>query len=182
MYTKKELRKRLLLQLKSKDKNERNRETKQLFQRFFTSFEYQNATSIGITISHFPELCTHEAITKLLAEGKQVYCPVTYNNGQMEFILLDTETSFIKTKFGIWEPKWAKDKIGQPELLLVPGLAYAKDTHQRLGFGGGYYDRYLANYGGVSVSLAFPEQVFPTVEWKVNQTDQTINQLWEIIE
>jgi 5-formyltetrahydrofolate cyclo-ligase len=46
------------------------------------------------------------------------------------------------------------------DLMIVPGLAYTREGY-RLGFGGGYYDRYLQNYHGKTISLAFNEQLVP---------------------
>ncbi len=51
------------------------------------------------------------------------------------------------SKFGVLEPRYDAKKIQTDiDLLIVPGIAYALDSKLRLGFGGGYYDRYLKKF------------------------------------
>lgn len=53
-------------------------------------------------------------------------------------------------------------KMVQPDIILVPGLAFTK-SGARLGRGKGYFDRYLANYSGVTLGVAFEAQLFNEV-------------------
>ncbi|MCG4787991.1 5-formyltetrahydrofolate cyclo-ligase, partial [Roseburia faecis] len=72
----------------------------------------------------------------------------------MEFVQIDEDTEFEETGFGVLEP--LAGMVLQPQeidLIVVPGVAFTANG-KRLGFGGGYYDRYLANYLGKTVSLA----------------------------
>ena len=55
-------------------------------------------------------------------------------------------------------------------------MAFTADG-KRLGFGGGYYDRYLANYLGQTVSLALTTQLADAVEWPVEDHDVMIGQV-----
>lgn len=63
------------------------------------------------------------------------------------------------SSFGVEEPlvfeKVVKDEI---DLLIVPGLIFSSEGY-RIGFGGGYYDRFLKDFQGPTVSLAFGEQI-----------------------
>ena len=140
--------------------------------------EYQNATSIGITISNFPELDTHQLIKQILKDQKKVCCPITLPHHQMDFIEISPNTSFKKSNFGIWEPEWKKEKVNnQPDILIVPGIKYALDTHQRVGFGGGFYDRFLKKFNGYTVTLALPEQVVLSANWQIESTDMPIDRI-----
>ena len=178
MESKAEIRKNVLHQLTVKPENERQSETQKLIAQFLKLDEYQNATSIGITISNFPELDTHQLIKQILKDQKKVCCPITLPHHQMDFIEISPNTSFKKSNFGIWEPEWKKEKVNnQPDILIVPGIRYAIDTHQRVGFGGGFYDRFLKKFNGHTVTLALPEQVALSADWQIEPTDMPIDQI-----
>ncbi|MHA8262889.1 5-formyltetrahydrofolate cyclo-ligase [Lactobacillaceae bacterium Melli_B3] len=91
---------------------------------------------------------------------------------QMEFVRYDDATKLAESAFGIMEPTNGEviNKAGI-DLIIVPGLAFATDTHDRLGFGGGFYDRYLADFSGDTISLALPIQVYAIPNWTVNEYD-----------
>ncbi|MGN0180278.1 MAG: 5-formyltetrahydrofolate cyclo-ligase, partial [Monoglobaceae bacterium] len=74
---------------------------------------------------------------------------------------------------GISEPRWDMVQSGvihelrMPELVIVPAIAFDL-RRQRMGYGGGYYDRYLSEYVGFSVGLAYSEcitECLPTDEY-----------------
>lgn len=62
------------------------------------------------------------------------------------------------------------------DTLLVPGLAFSK-THYRIGYGGGFYDRFLKGFAGTSIAVATPVQLFAEPVWDVEDFDVKINQL-----
>ena len=105
------------------------------------------------------------------------FCKRTLPKRQMEFVQIDEDTEFEETGFGVLEP--LAGKVLQPQeidLIVVPGVAFTADG-KRLGFGGGYYDRYLANYLGQTVSLALTTQLADAVEWPVEDHDVMIGQV-----
>ena len=55
---------------------------------------------------------------------------------------------------------------------IVPGVGFDKDNY-RIGFGGGYYDRYLKDYKGYTISLAFKDQIIDKVP--INEFDLPVN-------
>lgn len=122
------------------------------------------------------EFPTSELIQAALTAGKKVAVPKSLPKGEMVFHWIDPETPFYTTKFGVEEP--AIENIAaskELDLLIVPGLIY-NHAGYRIGFGGGYYDRYLANYQGKTASLVFKEQVVE--EWVIEPFDQPIQQLF----
>lgn len=64
-----------------------------------------------------------------------------------------------KSKLGIFEPLANnKDQPVTPEVLLIPGLAFDKEF-MRLGFGSGFYDKFLKNYSGIKIGISFCEAI-----------------------
>ena len=94
-----------------------------------------------------------------LAAGKKVAFPVTGENGRMEFRLVENlDSDLIDGRFGIPEPAPSCplfEKNGRSSaLILVPALAFDKEGY-RLGYGKGYYDRYLEDFVVTSVGLVY---------------------------
>ena len=89
---------------------------------------------------------THWLTGWAFAQGKRVALPVCLDEGQMEFYLLRTPEDFQRGKFGIQEPI-GRDRpvLTERTVCIVPGLAFTEDG-KRLGKGGGYYDRFLAQH------------------------------------
>ncbi|MHA8138379.1 5-formyltetrahydrofolate cyclo-ligase [Lactobacillaceae bacterium Scapto_B20] len=143
-----------------------------LYQKLFAHPDWQSANTIAVTLSSAIELDTAPIIKAAREAGKQVVVPRTLPKFQMEFVNYDERTELLKSPFGIMEPAngdvIAKSAI---DLIIVPGLAFATTTHDRLGFGGGFYDRYLADFNGNTISLALPIQAYPIPNWAVNEYD-----------
>lgn len=126
--------------------------------------DWQNANVIGITISKESEVDTFQIIRKAWEAGKEVAVPKC--NPVTKTLSFRKITQFSQLEsvyYGLLEPIVEQTMVVKAEdidLLFVPGLAYTKEGF-RLGFGGGYYDRYLTNYKGKTLSLAFHFQVIP---------------------
>lgn len=104
---------------------------------------YREARVIMTYLSYKSEVDTHRLIKKMLADGKTLCAPVCAPKGKMEAFCFHDFRSLAPSEKGILEP--AKNKLVPPEeidLILVPGCAFQKNGY-RLGYGGGYYDRFL---------------------------------------
>ena len=126
-----------------------------LIQRLRSLPAYQEASVIATYLPFPHEVDTSFLIDAAQEDGKQVVIPKTYPKGRMEFVAYDPQ-KLKQTSFGLLEPEEGSQAIDQSEidLIHVPGVAFQKDGY-RLGYGGGYYDRYLADFDGATVSTIY---------------------------
>lgn len=139
-------------------------------QRLFEEEYWKQAIVVGITISKPPEVDTYQIIRKAWELGKQVVVPKCYpKEKKLSFRMLTEFSQLESVYYGLLEPIEEQTKEVLPEnidLLIVPGLAFTSEGF-RLGFGGGYYDRFLPDFLGDTLSLCFHSQVishFPIEE------------------
>ena len=134
--------------------------------------------NVGISISMALEVDTAPIIATLWKIKKKVYIPRCLPNRKMEFTLYNKNTSLEKTKFGVLENHDPKAEVKNDlDLIIVPGLAYGLDKNSRLGFGGGYYDRFLKKYPTQTLSLVNSIQAFDQTKWKIEDHDIPIENL-----
>lgn len=164
--------------LQSLDKAKKKQESARLYNQLFSSSEWENSSVIATTMSGGIEVDTTPVIKQATLESKTIVIPKTLPNWQMEFQILDFQTQLVKSKFDVLEPEngitVSKDSI---DLILVPGLGFADAGNFRLGFGGGYYDRFLDDYSGKTISLVLSVQHFEQPGWPVESHDIPIQTL-----
>ncbi|CAI2599691.1 putative protein YqgN [Apilactobacillus kunkeei] len=165
-------RKEILNKLKSLDNQE---DVQYLYNQLFETEEWMNASSIGVTLSTDIEIDTKPIIDKALNHNKKVYVPKVINKSDMEFIEYNNETKLLVNKMGIAEPINGDGiDINQIDLLIVPGMAFDMSNNNRLGYGGGYYDRVLVDYPGNTIALADRIRMYEKSIWKVDDFDQQV--------
>ena len=81
-----------------------------------------------------------EVLTNLEKQNYQISLPKIKKNSQMDFFCWSTKDPLEINKYGIPEP--TSDKMIVPNILLVPLVAFDKNCN-RIGYGGGFYDRYI---------------------------------------
>ena len=113
-------------------------------ERFCASPEYAAAQAIYAYLTFNEELRTDFLIRRAWADGKRVAVPRVLRKGVMEFYYIDSFDGFQISAFGIPEPPEDPERQADEKevLLLMPGLAFDR-AHNRVGYGGGFYDRYL---------------------------------------
>lgn len=122
---------------------------------------FQAAEIVASYVSVRKEVDTHRLIEYALKVGKRVCVPVTKRKGVMVFQEISSLDELKSARFGLMEPEYDTERIVAPEyldLMMVPGVAFDRQGN-RLGFGGGYYDRYLAHCDATSVGLAYGFQI-----------------------
>lgn len=161
--------KKLTLFAKTKQKMLEDRILKD---KFLNSPVLNKADSIGIFISMPLEVNTAPIIPALWKINKRVYIPRCLPKKRMEFTFYDKNTDLVKTKFGVLENHDPNVEVkNNLDLIIVPGLAYGLDKNSRLGFGGGYYDRFLERNPTQTLSLANSIQTFSQTTWLVENYD-----------
>lgn len=112
--------------------------------RLFTSTEaYRNAKSVYGYLPYNQEVRTVAILQKALDDGKRVAVPKVYGD-TMKFLWLDDLSRVEKSEMGIPEPIADEPVADDPTaLVLMPGVAFTQNG-DRMGYGGGYYDRFLA--------------------------------------
>lgn len=139
-----------------------------IYESLFSLPVWREATVICGYVSVRGELNTAPILRRAISEGKTIALPVTVTDaaeGRMIFRSLpDGDVDLLApARFGIPEPDGACPELSLPDfshaLILVPALAYDGEGY-RLGYGGGYYDRFLqelieANIPVTTVGLAF---------------------------
>ncbi|WP_057911735.1 5-formyltetrahydrofolate cyclo-ligase [Peribacillus muralis] len=161
----KEIKKKLRQQIKDRlmklTKEEHEEHSNKIAENLFSLEEWQKAKTIGITISIHPEVSTLRIIEQAWREGKKVAVPkCDPHQKSMEFKKISSFDELESVYHGLLEPvantaKATKDEL---DVLIVPGLAFTIEGF-RLGFGGGYYDRFLPGYKGATLALAYELQL-----------------------
>ena len=156
---KKSLRKQVLQELKALSKEEKQNIddwlTDQLLQHPF----YKEAKTIATYLSFPHEFQTAKLIEQAQKDGKTILIPKTYPHGKMDFVVYKPE-QLERNSFGLLEPQGAFTIVepSQIDLIHVPGLAFNSSGY-RIGYGGGYYDRYLEHFLGHTISTLYPCQI-----------------------
>ncbi len=129
-----------------------------------------------MTIATDFEFPTAPLIRQALAEGKKVAAPKSLLKRQLVFYWIDESTTFVASKFGVDEPvSEAVADQTELDLIIVPGLIF-KSNGYRIGFGGGFYDRFLSSYSGKTASFVFSEQLMES--WQPEPFDLPVQQLF----
>ena len=145
---KKGLRKAMLQKRNRLEKNYLDRANEKITKDFLASSDYCDCSNIFIYISYSSEVDTQRIIDRALADGKKVLVPRTFPE-RKEMIALQISnfnTQLCQTCTGILEPNFVDKNAFPPEqidLIIVPGVAFDPRGY-RIGYGGGYYDKYLS--------------------------------------
>ena len=149
------LRRRILAQLAGLSPAERERSDAMLFERFLQLPQVQDSRRLLLFLG-VPgrEPDTARLLPRLLASGYQFALPRMLPEHGMEFRRYDPDRPLVQARFGIREPGEDCPLVPKDwgEVILVPGAAFDREGC-RLGFGGGYYDRWLPGSAGLRVGL-----------------------------
>lgn len=141
-----------------------------IIENFLNSEIYSNADILLCYASLDDEIPTDAVIEKAFSDGKKVYLPACKNaDGEMDFYEISSFNELVSGFFGVREPNLERCKnrlfpgnCSENTVCVVPGLAFDKNGF-RLGYGKGYYDRFLSGYSGISVGFCYAELLFDSI-------------------
>ena len=144
--------------------------SRNLTEQFLAHPLYQQAKTIYGYLPYNQEVRTWALLEQALADGKQIAVPKVYGD-EMRFILMKDLSRVAPGYAGIPEPVDDGPVADDPQaLVLMPGMVFDKAGH-RIGYGGGFYDRFLAREPGhPTLALCYDFQLLehiPTEEFDI---------------
>lgn len=157
-----EMRRQAIIRLKNIPDAERKVIEEKMLKNLLMYNGWKEARSIGVTVSNGFEWATRPIIETAWREQKAVCVPKCLPKlRKMDFYQIHTYDQLEIVYYNLLEPKpevCKKVDKQDIDLLIVPGLLFNQKGY-RIGFGGGYYDRYLTDFTNQTVSLASEGQV-----------------------
>lgn len=159
---KKQLRELLLSRLKKQPIIEKKRIERELTEQLIGSPLWNRANMIGITISQSLEWNTKIIIKTAWEQGKVICVPKTNPlNYKLVFYVINSFEDVENAYYGLLEPiidQTIPVKKEEIDLMIVPGVVFDSFGF-RIGFGGGYYDRFLTDFRNETCSLVSIQQL-----------------------
>ena len=161
---KQELRKEIRLRKRAMTEEEICHRSEELTKLFLASRAYQNARTLYGYMPYNQEVRTVALMEQALKDGKKVAIPKCYGQ-EMRFIYMTDLSQVEKGYAGIPEPVADGPIADDPTaLVLMPGMAFDPQGH-RIGYGGGFYDRFLAEEPNhPTLALCYEFQMLPHLE------------------
>ena len=131
-----------------------------LLERFLNLPQVQGADTVMVFCGVGREPDTSGLIRALLEQGKRVALPVCLPQRKLEARAITDLSELAPNRYGIPEPDGLCPIVPKSEIgaMLVPNIMCDREGY-RLGHGGGYYDRWLADYQGFTAAVCPPEQL-----------------------
>ena len=165
---KKALRREISAQKRSMTAEQIESASRRLADQLFATDAYQQAQSIYGYLSYNQEVRTESILRRAMIDGKRVAVPKVYGD-DMKFIWIEdldlVAPGYYDIPESIADGPVADDEMA---LVLMPGLAFDPEGH-RIGYGGGFYDRYLAaHHDHKLVALCYDFQIFDHLDTDVH--------------
>ena len=140
---------------------QRTAKSREIEERLFSLSEFKSARTVLFFASFRSEVETIPMIRRALASGKRVVLPKVKGKELALFEIKDFDGDVSPGAWGIPEPRESGPfDLRDIDLIVTPGAAFDASGN-RVGYGAGYYDKILAGYHGLTVALAFEEQIVP---------------------
>ena len=161
---------RNLLKTKRNSLPGKEEKSQRIIEHILSIPKFRQASVVMLYRSAKGEVDTEDLWKKCRELGKICVFPKCISKTEMIAALAEREEDFSVCRFGISEPvsdeAFPKEKI---DVVIVPALGFDRQNY-RVGYGGGYYDRYLSDYHGTAIGLCFSELLSETVypnDWDI---------------
>lgn len=137
--------------------------------------KYISSKNIGLYKSLMDEVDTNFLIDYSIKNGKNVYLPKVVGN-RLIFYRIERDEEYILSSFHVEEPVGEKDRevtCDDMDLIIVPGVIFDKYGN-RMGYGKGFYDRYLEDASIYKIGICFQEQMslkVPTSKYDISMDE-----------
>ena len=151
------LRKEMLSKRNSLTKTNIQSASESILSRLFARPKFKEAKYIAFYLPRGNEVDTKKMIEESLKQGKTILVPST-DEKKITFHKFSSFDDLEAGKFNILEPKSKINPLSEPELIVIPGVAFGLCMH-RLGYGKGYYDNYLASSFAYRIGIGYDFQI-----------------------
>ena len=133
----------------------------QVHENLKKNLSFINAQNIACYFPIGSEVNTHEIMINILEQGKNLLLPRTVDEN-IEFYIVSDLKKLEKGSFEIMEPKDSCERAKKIDCVLIPTVGVSK-LGIRLGYGHGYYDRFLSSTDAVKISLTYSKQIVKSI-------------------
>ena len=138
-----------------------------IFNKVINLEEYKQSDLILTYVSLKDEVDTIELVKYSLEQDKKVAVPKCEGEN-ITFYYINSLKDLEKGKFGILEPKTnERVKNFDNSICIIPGVTFDKQNN-RIGYGRGFYDRFLENYKGTKIGLTYKECICDKIDNEIN--------------
>ncbi|MBQ9266818.1 MAG: 5-formyltetrahydrofolate cyclo-ligase [Clostridia bacterium] len=151
----------------------KNEKSKLIFEKVICDESFEEAKVVALYKSLPSEVDTTDLIKYSLANGKVVLLPRVVENELQFYRISDVNEALVKSEFGVEEPaENVKNLVSKSEidLAIVPGVCFDTEKN-RLGFGKGFYDRFLWGTSFKTIAICFDEQMLENAVIPASDTD-----------
>lgn len=140
---------------------------------------FKKANVIAIYKNMENEVCTKWIIENSFMHGKKVVLPKVVDSSLKFYELKSLNEELIRNNFGVEEPEGLDENFIEKEdidLIILPGVAFDEEKN-RIGYGKGYYDRFLGNSKLNTLAIAFDEQIIKDSIIEVDSFDVKVDKI-----
>ena len=134
-------------------------------QKLLATPEYSEAATILTYVSVSSEVSTRMFIERALRDGKTVAVPRCLPGHRLEFVAITSLDQLVPAPFNLLEPAEELSALTEDQMsntiCIVPALLVDTKGY-RLGYGAGFYDRFLSTYSGKKICLAYQQNLSKT--------------------